>query len=108
MSSGPTGTLRSCCPGGCFKGAFLKRGLAPVVLSRAIAAAGTPTSALVPWNSCGAYMAATLGVATLSYLPYAEFNLASPLLAIAFAYAGFRMASEVRPPDEQASGGTGK
>ena len=36
-------------------------------------------------------MAATLGVATLSYLPYAVFNLVSPLLAIAFAYAGIRM-----------------
>ena len=36
-------------------------------------------------------MAATLGVATLSYLPYAVFNFASPLVAIAVAYAGIRM-----------------
>jgi NhaC family Na+:H+ antiporter len=78
-------------PGRMFKGAFEQRGLAPVVLSRTIAAAGTPTSALVPWNSCGAYMAATLGVATFSYLPYAIFNFASPLLAIAVAYLGVRM-----------------
>jgi NhaC family Na+:H+ antiporter len=35
-------------------------------------------------------MAATLGVATFSYLPYAAFNFASPLLAIAFAVAGAR------------------
>jgi NhaC family Na+:H+ antiporter len=78
-------------PGRMFKGAFAERGLAPVVLSRTIAAAGTPTSALIPWNSCGAYMAATLGVATFTYLPYAIFNFASPLLAIAFAYLGVRM-----------------
>jgi len=78
-------------PGRMFKGAFDKSGLAPVVLSRTIAASGTPTSALVPWNSCGAYMAATLGVATFSYLPYAIFNFASPLLAIAVAYLGIRM-----------------
>ena len=78
-------------PGRMFKGAFQKRGLAPVVLSRAIGASGTPTSALIPWNSCGAYMAATLGVATLSYVPYAVFNFASPLLTIALAYMGFRM-----------------
>ena len=78
-------------PGRMFKGAFQKRGFAPVVLSRAIGASGTPTSALVPWNSCGAYMAATLGVATLSYVPYAVFNFASPLLTIALAYLGFRM-----------------
>ncbi|MCX7890761.1 MAG: Na+/H+ antiporter NhaC [Burkholderiales bacterium] len=78
-------------PGRMFKGAFASRGLAPVVLSRTIAASGTPTSALIPWNSCGAYMAATLGVATVSYLPYAIFNFASPILAVALAYAGVRM-----------------
>jgi NhaC family Na+:H+ antiporter len=77
-------------PGRMFKSAFQKRGLAPVLLSRTVAATATPTSALVPWNSCGAYMAATLGVATFSYLPYAAFNFASPLLAIAFAVAGAR------------------
>ena len=48
-------------------------------------------SALIPWNSCGAYMAATLGVATWSYAPYAVFSYVSPLLTIALAYAGFRM-----------------
>jgi NhaC family Na+:H+ antiporter len=36
-------------------------------------------------------MAVTLGVATHSYLPYAVFNFASPLLAIAMAYTGIRM-----------------
>jgi NhaC family Na+:H+ antiporter len=80
-------------PARMFKTAFAERGLAPVVLSRAVGASGTPTSALVPWNSCGAYMAATLGVATLAYLPYAIFNLASPLLVIVLAYAGIRMLS---------------
>jgi NhaC family Na+:H+ antiporter len=78
-------------PGRMFKNAFAKRGLAPVVLSRSVGASATPTSALIPWNSCGAYMSATLGVATLSYLPYAVFNFASPLLTIAGAYVGFRM-----------------
>ena len=79
-------------PARMFKKAIAERGLAPVVLSRAAGASGMPTSALIPWNSCGAYyMAATLGVATLSYLPYAVFNFASPLLTIAIAYAGVRM-----------------
>jgi NhaC family Na+:H+ antiporter len=35
-------------------------------------------------------MAATLGVATFDYAPYAVFNLASPLLIIALSYAGVR------------------
>lgn len=77
-------------PGRMFKRAFEKRGVAPVVLTRTVGASATPTSALVPWNSCGAYMAATLGVATWHYAPWAIFNVASPLLAIAFAYTGVR------------------
>jgi Na+:H+ antiporter, NhaC family len=36
-------------------------------------------------------MAATLGVATFSYAPYAIFNLVSPLLVIAFACISMRM-----------------
>jgi NhaC family Na+:H+ antiporter len=49
-------------------------------------------------------MAATLGVATFSYLPYAAFNFASPLLAIAMAYLGIRVprdASAVPGPRER-------
>jgi Na+:H+ antiporter, NhaC family len=78
-------------PGRMFKSAFLKRGLHPAVLSRTVGASATPTSALIPWNSCGAYMAATLGVPTLSYAPYAVFNIASPLLAVGLAFLGLRM-----------------
>jgi NhaC family Na+:H+ antiporter len=78
-------------PGRMFKTAFAKRGLAPVVLSRTISASATPTSALIPWNSCGAFMAATLGVPTFSYLPYSAFSIASPLIAMAMAFAGVRM-----------------
>ena len=78
-------------PGRMFKRGFERRGLAPVVLSRAIGDSGTVTSALVPWNSCGAYMAATLGVATLDYAPFAFFNLMIPLVSILMAFAGIRM-----------------
>ena len=78
-------------PGRMFKGAFAKRGFAPQVLSRTVGDTATPTSALIPWNSCGAYMAATLGVATWSYAPFAVFSYVSPLLTVAMAYAGVRM-----------------
>lgn len=70
---------------------YEKRGLAPVNLSRALEDAGTITSPLIPWNTCGAYMAATLGVATLDYLPYAFFNLVSPFVAAILAYSGFKI-----------------
>lgn len=78
-------------PGRMFKSEFEKRGFAPVVLSRSIGASATPTSALIPWNSCGAYMTATLGVSTFSYFPYAVFNFASPALTIIAAMLGIRM-----------------
>jgi Na+:H+ antiporter, NhaC family len=87
-------------PGRMFKSAFAKRGIAPVVLSRAVGDTATPTSALIPWNSCGAYMAATLGVATLSYAPYAFFSFLSPMLTVALAYAGIRMHRVPAPPGE--------
>ena len=48
------------------------------------------TSALIPWYTCGAYMAATLGVATFDYAPYAIFNLACPLIAIGFGYLAIK------------------
>jgi NhaC family Na+:H+ antiporter len=73
-------------PGRMFRRGFEERGLSPILLSRSIGASGTPTSALIPWNSCGAYMAATLGIATFHYLPFAVFNFANPLLTIAAAY----------------------
>ena len=44
------------------------------------------TSVLIPWNTCGAFMAATLGVATFEYAPYALFNLICPMLAVIFGY----------------------
>lgn len=78
-------------PGRLFREEYQHRGLAPVNLSRALEDGGTMTSPLVPWNTCGAYMAATLGVATLDYLPYVFFNLLSPLLAVIAAYAGFNI-----------------
>ena len=78
-------------PGRMFKTAFARRGLAPVVLSRTVGGSATPSSALIPWNSCGAYMAATLGIATWSYAPWAFFSYMSPVLAVAVAYAGIRM-----------------
>ncbi|ATH80960.1 Na+/H+ antiporter NhaC [Pseudomonas sp. KHPS1] len=81
-------------PGRMYRAEYEKRSLAPTSLSRALEDGGTLTSVLVPWNTCGAYMAATLGVATLSYLPYCFFNLIMPVLAIVLAY--------VLPPKRQA------
>lgn len=74
-----------------FKAEFEKRRLAPTNLSRLAADSGTVTSPLVPWNSCGAFMGAVLGVPTLSYLPYAIFNFTSPLIDLIYGFTGFRV-----------------
>ena len=52
---------------------------------------GIVTSALVPWNSCGAYMSVVLGVPTLAYLPYAVFNYTAPILTLLLGFTGWRI-----------------
>ncbi len=76
-------------PGRMFRAEFAKRGLAPQNLSRTLEDAGTLTSPLVPWNTCGAFMAQTLGVATVAYLPFAFFNLLNPIVAAVYGFTGF-------------------
>lgn len=79
-------------PGRMFQKAFADRGLAPQNLSRTLEDAGTVTSVLVPWNTCGATMFSVLGVATLQYAPYAAFCWISPLMTVLVAMLGFRIA----------------
>jgi len=78
-------------PARMFRDEFQTRGLASTNLSRALCDAGSVTSPLIPWNSCGAYMAAVLGVPTMLYLPYCFFNIASPLITLALGYTGFKI-----------------
>ncbi|MFC4740419.1 Na+/H+ antiporter NhaC [Flavobacterium ponti] len=72
-------------PGKMFAKAYRDKGLAPENLSRTLEDSGTVTSVLVPWNTCGAYQSGTLGVDTIDYLPYAFFNLLSPIMTLIFA-----------------------
>ncbi|UBF30466.1 Na+/H+ antiporter NhaC (plasmid) [Kovacikia minuta CCNUW1] len=78
-------------PARLFRIEFQKRGLKPQNLSRIAADCGTVTSPLVPWNSCGAFMAATLGIPTALYFPYAIFNIVSPILSVLYGITGFKV-----------------
>jgi NhaC family Na+:H+ antiporter len=78
-------------PGRMFRAEYRRRGLNPKVLSRSLEDAGTLTSPLVPWNTCGAFMAQTLGVATFAYAPFAFFNIINPLVAAAYGFADFKI-----------------
>lgn len=75
-------------PGKMYKDTYHERGLAPRNLSRTLEDSGTVTSALVPWNTCGATMSTFLGVPTLSYMAYAYFNILSPIVTVVFAFLG--------------------
>jgi NhaC family Na+:H+ antiporter len=78
-------------PGRMYRELFREQGIAPETLSREIEDTGTITSPLVPWNSCGAYMSATLGIATAAYLPYCFFNLTNVVVSFVYAFLGFQI-----------------
>ena len=74
-----------------YRNEYARFGLSRLNLSRTLEDSATLTSVLIPWNTCGAYMSATLGVATFSYAPYTFFNLLCPLVAIAYGYLNFAL-----------------
>ncbi|ALA52867.1 Na+/H+ antiporter NhaC [Shouchella clausii] len=57
-------------------------------LSRAVEDGGTLTSVFVPWNTCGVFILATLGVHAFQYAPYAILNFTVPLLSIILTLLG--------------------
>jgi Na+:H+ antiporter, NhaC family len=78
-------------PARLFRQTFIDRGYSTVLLSRAVGDSATVTSPLIPWNSCGAYMSAALGISAFAFLPYCFFNLLNPLITIAFTAVGLRV-----------------
>jgi len=78
-------------PGKMMGDAYKERGLAPENLSRTLEDAGTVTSVLIPWNTCGVAQSGILGVATLAYAPYCIFNWVSPLVTVAVAGLGWNI-----------------
>jgi len=78
-------------PGRMFKSAYDDKGLAPKNLSRVLEDSGTLTSPLIPWNTCGAYMVGTLGIAPWTYVPYCFLNLLNPLVSIFYGFTGITM-----------------
>lgn len=78
-------------PGRMFKDAYRERGLHPKNLSRALEDSGTLTSPLIPWNTCGAYMIATLGIAPWVYVPYCFLNLLNPIISVIYGFTGITM-----------------
>ncbi|WP_350342897.1 Na+/H+ antiporter NhaC [Proteinivorax tanatarense] len=87
-----------------YKDAYKKMGSHPKNLSRAVEASATVTSPLIPWNTCGAYMYAALGVSPFAFLPYAFFNISAFIISIIYGLTGFSMEKwqgEIPPIDDE-------
>jgi Na+:H+ antiporter, NhaC family len=69
--------------------AYRDKGLHSKNLSRALEDGGTLTSVFVPWNTCGVFILATLGVHAFDYAPYAILNFIIPIISIIYAMTGF-------------------
>lgn len=79
-------------PSRMFAKAYRDRGLQSKNLSRTLEDGGTLTSVFFPWNTCGVFIFATLGVSALEYAPYAILNFIVPIISIIYAYTGFAIA----------------
>ena len=70
-------------PGRMYAEEYHKMGVHPAVLSSSLESAGTVTSALIPWNTCGVFIKDTLNIAPWGaggYGPWAIFNWLMPII----------------------------
>jgi NhaC family Na+:H+ antiporter len=84
-------------PGRMYRMEYQTRGLAPENLSRVLEDAGTVTSPLVPWNTCGAFIAGVLGITAFTYAPYCFFNILSPIFTVAYGIINFKITTVDKP-----------
>ena len=80
-------------PGRMYADEYRKKGLHPATLSNALESAGTVTSALIPWNTCGVFILGTLNIGVAQYAPFAIFNWLMPVVTIVMAFMGWTVAN---------------
>lgn len=93
-------------PGRMFAESYRKAGIHPKSLSNALESAGTVTSPLVPWNTCGLYITATLGISASTWIPWSVFNYTMPIVTMIFAFIGITVTKMT--PEEQAKADAGE
>ncbi len=77
-------------PGRMYAETYRKKGLHPKTLSLTLETGGTLTSALIPWNTCGAFMYSVLGVTALQYGPWAILNYSTVIIVLILGFIGSR------------------
>lgn len=75
-------------PGSMYAQEYRERNLTPESLSNVLESAGTCTSPLIPWNTCGAFILSTLGIGVASYAPWAIFCWLSPIVCFVLGIFG--------------------
>lgn len=86
------GKLALLIPSELFRDTYKRMQLDAKNLSRTIEDAGTVIEPLVPWTNAGVFMAATLGVSTLEYMPWAIQNYSGIIFAMLWASCGIGIA----------------
>lgn len=71
-----------------------RQGVSRTLLSRNVEAGGTVTTPMVPWSDGGIFMATTLGVATLAYLPFFWYGILVIIISLIYGYAGLFIAKK--------------
>lgn len=86
------GNLSILIPGELFQESYRKMRLHPKNLSRTLEDSATLVDPLIPWTPAAIYMATTLGVSTLEYIPWAMICYLSIPFAVLWGYTGFGIA----------------
>lgn len=81
-------------PGRSFKETFNHDGLKSSALGRVLEDGGTVLNYLVPWGVGGVFLANTLGVATMSYLPFVFFSLLCPVMSLVSGFTGLGLKTQ--------------
>lgn len=87
-------------PGEMLRESYIKRGVHPKTLGRTIEDSATIIEPILPWTAAGAYMAGTLGVATVDYLPWAVLCWTGIIFATLWGFTGFGIA-KLTPAEQQ-------
>ena len=86
-------------PGRAFKKTFNNGGLASRALGRVLEDGGTVLNYLVPWGVGGVFIANTLSVPTIQYLPFVFFSLLCPVFSLLSGFTGVGL--KKLGPDQQ-------
>ncbi len=92
-------------PGRMFAPAYREKGLHPKTLSNVLESAGTVTSCLIPWNTCGLFIKDTLHISTGVYAPWAVFNYTMPIVCFVLAIFGVTIAKMTAEEQAKADAG---